>query len=760
MKEEKHSRKKFRIIEAYSVLILIATLFMCVGYAQISGVELKIAGDVVASPQDGVFISEIIDLNESTTTSEINYYIGTMMDSKVILDNSNSTISYEVSVYNNSDKECIFIDAITDTTDGTLYDNENIAFTLSGIEKNVTTISPGQTLKFTITFKYADGADTSNNILNSKINFRFQEVPKLSLNKTTDVLENIYPDSIQEYTFTVSNSVITGDETQINNVPLKYYFDIVEIDSPLTAEIYDKNGKIVTQGTSIDNATSISISGDSQTAETHTYTLKIIWDNSKTEGYNSVDYANSDFGCKITLKAVPESDKYLKYELTKEFDIDITSAPFYFDTEISATSVNIDYDIGTINMIVKNYNTNNVNEFNLYDTTFEMSIENDNQFAIAVENNDNIITGGSAQDKTITLKFSPTEYAGLCTQKDVVLKIKATGPYVNEEKTVGTITINRELMLADLIKDGLAGNYLQQTYTVKDVNGTPITVPTWFKVTDTTYYVQDGVVMQDSKGSEFVWVPVDGVNVSYTKWSSFTNTGLPIENSQTSDDTLPTGVTSEDDQITKYKGFWIGRYEAGRPDITPSSADTNNSTSVELLIKKGAQPWNYISYTNAKSVAESYLSNDYVQSGLVTRRQWDTIALWAQNSGKDVYNDGSSWGMLSGTVGVTINGRYSLITDEMNSNPSAPQPWLTGQYTKSSWGGVFIGTGLNSNSQFKNIYDLVGNLWEWTTEVYNSNRIMRGSYASNSGAMLSYWEGNTNNLAMYSLGFRVVLYIK
>jgi len=66
-----------------------------------------------------------------------------------------------------------------------------------------------------------------------------------------------------------------------------------------------------------------------------------------------------------------------------------------------------------------------------------------------------------------------------------------------------------------------------------------------------------GLVIQDALGNQFVWIPVDGTNVPYAKWCT-----TDISYTETTDDILPIGITSETNQITKYGGFYIARYEA------------------------------------------------------------------------------------------------------------------------------------------------------------------------------------------------------
>ena len=59
----------------------------------------------------------------------------------------------------------------------------------------------------------------------------------------------------------------------------------------------------------------------------------------------------------------------------------------------------------------------------------------------------------------------------------------------------------------------------------------------------------EGLVIRDTIGNEFVWVPVDGTNVEYKKWCT-----LGTSYSECSDDTDAIPVT-ENAQINTYQGF-------------------------------------------------------------------------------------------------------------------------------------------------------------------------------------------------------------
>ena len=169
----------------------------------------------------------------------------------------------------------------------------------------------------------------------------------------------------------------------------------------------------------------------------------------------------------------------------------------------------------------------------------------------------------------------------------------------------------------------------------------------------------------------------------------------------TGDDTLPNGITDETADVKKYGGFYIGRYEAGVPE-NQTTIDGNSSTSnVEGIpvSKKGATVWTNINYTNAKANAESMISNEYVQTGLITGTAWDTTCNWIKDS----------LGSINESASLTDSRYYGNC-----NNSLAPANENSG--TKRT-------AGFNENWKVKNIYDLAGNVWEWTSEASSSDFI-------------------------------------
>ena len=236
-----------------------------------------------------------------------------------------------------------------------------------------------------------------------------------------------------------------------------------------------------------------------------------------------------------------------------------------------------------------------------------------------------------------------------------------------------------------------------------------------------------GLVIQDEKGNEFVWVPA--TDSTYAKDTNFRGTPPKDEGP------LPKGIKGETADVVKYGGFYIGRYEAGIPegDTSPS-----NKTGIPVS-KKGATVWTNITYTNSKASAESMISNEYVQTGLITGTAWDTTCHWIEDSLKSInasasLKDSRYYG----------NYKNSLVPANENS-------------------GKIRTAGSNENWKTKNIYDLAGNVWEWTSEITSSSLfISRGGRYSLDGSAgpVSYRCSNYAYYAYVSVGFRPRLYIK
>jgi len=312
---------------------------------------------------------------------------------------------------------------------------------------------------------------------------------------------------------------------------------------------------------------------------------------------------------------------------------------------------------------------------------------------------------------------------------------------------VGTDTVQKDWVTENGIPigTGLGVNVIATTNST--VNGglaaysNPI-VPKGFKaVNDVTTWPADwdeGLVIEDAVGNQFVWVPVDGKNVRYEKWCT---TGT--SNASTTNDSILSGAVIENTQVTTYGGFYIARYESmfdynGGSIRAASKKSTNKATSswTRDSLHTGYL-FNYVNYTDAKAYSENMAASysydaSKVKSSLVTGTQWDTAMKWIQNATINVVTDSRAWGNYSDSIAPANVGNCALQI-----------------------------SGYNNNWRAKNIYDLAGNTWDWTNEIYSSQCVNRGGSCNYNGDIkpAAYRGSNDIGYGNYNLSFRVVLYI-
>ena len=178
----------------YLVLLIFATIFMGIGYAAVNNVTLDLNGDTSVKAYEGIKIKDVTYLSNvdaDITNSKINTFSNTLINSTIILgNNKNSTITYQITLENDTDYDYQYIDTIYDEK---FYDNNNIKYEISGISSNEVISSNSEKI-ITITFKYAND-DISKNTLNSYLNVKFAKLYTITYENITT---NNYPTSVIE----------------------------------------------------------------------------------------------------------------------------------------------------------------------------------------------------------------------------------------------------------------------------------------------------------------------------------------------------------------------------------------------------------------------------------------------------------------------------------------------------------------------------------------------------------------------------------
>ncbi len=213
----------------------------------------------------------------------------------------------------------------------------------------------------------------------------------------------------------------------------------------------------------------------------------------------------------------------------------------------------------------------------------------------------------------------------------------------------------------------------------------------------------NGLVIEDEKGNQFVWVPK--VEIESEELLRVIKSDLDELQEQ---EQRQEHQNKLDEQIKKYGGFYIARYEAGITDemqdsITEYSPTTNDITGIPVS-KKGQVPWNFISLKNAKINAKKmYEENEKIESDLISPIQWVHLMQWLKNNGLDIQNC-SKYGNFSNNS-YRFTGVYSEDYGKTYQYAENKLKWENN---------IITGTGASEQNKFNNIYDFSGNVMEYT----------------------------------------------
>ena len=284
-----------------------------------------------------------------------------------------------------------------------------------------------------------------------------------------------------------------------------------------------------------------------------------------------------------------------------------------------------------------------------------------------------------------------------------------------------------------------------------DKNGAKIIVPAGFKVVNTDdLTVEKGIVVEDSKRNQYVWIPCttedskSQLQFKRTEWGVEDDGGTKASKDELtltcpenySDNGLTYAVVNEifaqvkaeKDSVRRNGGYYIGRYEVG----------DENGTAV---IKADQTPMANIIWSTAYNKAKGIGGGPGATTYLCSSYAWDTAINFIQNNGFPNY--------------------AKAREDSYNEN------WID-KNVKDSKGNIIKATNkaerlsTGKTTPKCNIYDMGGNVVEFTTEVMPSTSepvVLRGggcTYIIPAGQ-----RGDTGtSFASSSLGLRATLFLK
>lgn len=337
---------------------------------------------------------------------------------------------------------------------------------------------------------------------------------------------------------------------------------------------------------------------------------------------------------------------------------------------------------------------------------------------------------------------------------------------------------------------------------IKDKNGTIISkiegvTEPWLPTSTaeiTNNDLSTGLTIKDANQNEWVWIEVP-MNVTSGKendtdietalrdytdtvvtrpegWSDTYLEGKGLSNQEYEDK-----KTAMLQSIKTNGGFYIGKYETGNEGGTLNKTyyDKNDNlvenpengyeyydgvwNGGRPVIKQNAFPYNWVTNEEAENLSEE-LKTGEKNASLMFGIQWDLILKYLKEKGglsaNDLTSNSKEWGNY-------YNTKYNIANTNSWYSKNYGDIWMQGGYNKTQDEEILLTAGSHTQFAKKNIFDLAGNLCEWTLEKTSS---IEHPCSSRGGDYLC--EGDDFPVSDYSdygiahsgdyIGFRVTLY--
>ena len=326
--------------------------------------------------------------------------------------------------------------------------------------------------------------------------------------------------------------------------------------------------------------------------------------------------------------------------------------------------------------------------------------------------------------------------------------------------------------------------------------------------------IDTGLVIKDANENEYVWVVVpkslynnaaynlnnakkpsssiDYANIeyclqeytaTYRNGTSFSDVYYPDDKNvgwfadETAYNNLKNSMLKS---VYENGGFYVGRYEAGiGTNRIRIEAQVNGKYPVPTtapVSKADAYPYTYVTRTQAQNLA-SNVNSGTKTSSLMFGVQWNLVLAFMHNKGNIADSTLTSNSTTIGNYRDSVfqlsqTGKYATMSDGSLSSTWNPSTKSTTDFVDSSrnkiaqssdGNAILVTTGTSEKNKVMNIYDVAGNVAEWTLEkTSNTDRPCadRGGsyYDAGSSSPAAFRFDRSTDYGYNVVGFRVSLF--
>ena len=135
------------------------------------------------------------------------------------------------------------------------------------------------------------------------------------------------------------------------------------------------------------------------------------------------------------------------------------------------------------------------------------------------------------------------------------------------------------------------------------------------------------------------------------------------------------------------------------------------------MSKANLYPYNYVTRTQAKVLAEKIESGSYTSS-LMFGVQWDLVLKYIESKNATTQTNLKTDSKIIGNYSENL---WNITNENAKYSTDKGKNFTVCPYKKQTDADILLTTGADTSFSLMNIYDIAGNVWEWTREFCNTS---------------------------------------